>query len=65
VTGADSMDLFGVFGYASIDVHMTWRETPEGKKAGEESAAKMTPATIVPGIDPKTGYFHVRFREGM
>jgi hypothetical protein len=64
VSGADSVSLYGVFGYASIDVHMQWRETPEGKKHGEPSKT-VRPATIVPGIDANTGYFHVKFREGL
>lgn len=64
VTGADSVSLYGVFGYASIEVHMQWRETPEGKKHGESSTT-ILPAAVVPGIDPSTGYFHVKFREGI
>jgi hypothetical protein len=43
---------------------MQWRETPEAKKYGEPSETVL-PAVVVPGIDPKTGYFHVRFQEGI
>jgi hypothetical protein len=63
-SGADSVSLYGVFGYASIDVHMRWRETPEGIEAGKPNP-KVRPATVVPGIDPDTGYFHVKFHEGL
>ena len=63
VSGADPASLYGVFGYASIDVHMKWRETPEGIRAGQAAAESMRPATVVPGIDPSTGYFHVKFQE--
>ncbi|MCJ1474094.1 hypothetical protein MMC13_002752 [Lambiella insularis] len=70
VSGADSICLYGVFGYASIDVHLKWRETPEAKKAAatdegmERRNLTFEPATVVPGLDPDTGYFHVKFREG-
>lgn len=63
VSSADSVSLYGIFGYANIDVHMRWRETPEGKKYGEPSTTVL-PATVVPGVDSKTGYFHVKFQEG-
>jgi hypothetical protein len=42
---------------------MRWRETPKGKKHDEPSES-VRPAIIVPVIDPKTGYFHVKFHEG-
>jgi hypothetical protein len=63
ISGKDSVCIYGVFGYASVDAHMQWRETPEAKKYGEPSDTVL-PAVIVPGIDPKTGYFHVKFQEG-
>lgn len=71
VSSTNPVSLYGVFGYASIDVHMKWRETQEGTKAREadESMEKkniiLLPATTVPGIDAETGYFHVKFREGI
>ena len=71
VSGSDPISLFGVFGYASIDVHMKWRETPEGIRAAatvekdEDTNLDFLVATIVPGVDPSTGYFHVIFHEGM
>lgn len=64
VSGSDSVCVYGVFGYAGINVHMKWRETPEAKKYGEPSDT-VRPATVVPGIDPETGYFHVNFQEGV
>ncbi|RDW80127.1 hypothetical protein BP6252_04765 [Coleophoma cylindrospora] len=63
-SGPDSISLAGFFGYDSIDVHMQWRETPEGIAAREGGDDSVRPATIVPGIDAETGYFHVKFREG-
>lgn len=63
VQGANSVSLYGVFGYDSIAVHMAWRETPEGKGHGESDGTTL-PATVVPGIDKETGYFHVHFQEG-
>jgi gamma-glutamyltranspeptidase len=60
----DAVSLFGVFGYASLAVHTAWRETPEGKKAGEEAERNMKPAVGVPGIVEGRGYFHVHFQEG-
>ena len=64
---SDGDALCGVFGYASIDDHMKWRETPEGKEFGrvdDDPKNRLTvPATSVPGIDPDTGYFHVHFHE--
>lgn len=71
VSSTNPVSLYGVFGYASIDVHMKWRETQEGTKAREadESMEKkniiLLPASTVPGIDAETGYFHVKFREGI
>jgi hypothetical protein len=62
--------LHGVFGYASIDDHMKWREQPEHGKAIEifedldRRNLSLRPASV-PGIDPSTGYFHVKFRSGM
>jgi hypothetical protein len=72
VSGKESICLYGVFGYTSIEAHMEWRETPECRKARgvdepEESQDKtMWPATSVPGIpaDPDASYFHVKFQEG-
>jgi len=61
--------LTGVFGYASVDVHMQWRTTPEHAKAvapdpdKDASGVDLMPALTVPGIDPVTGYFHVHFRK--
>jgi hypothetical protein len=63
VTGADAVSLYGVFEYASIDVHEKWMETPEGRRAGEASKKKLRPGVEVPGVDPRTGYFHVEFFE--
>lgn len=63
--GEHSVSLFGVFGYASIDAHMAWRATPEGRRAGKEAKLGSTkPATTIPGVDAETGYFHVHFQEG-
>ena len=62
--------LHGVFGYASIDDHMKWREHAEHEKAGEifkdldRRNLGLQPASVQ-GIDPSTGYFHVKFRTGM
>jgi hypothetical protein len=56
--------LYGVFGYASIDVHMKWRETPEAQRAGKAAFESMKPATVIPGVSESTGYFHVHFQEG-
>lgn len=63
VTGANAISLYGVFGYASIDVHMKWMETPEGRGAGEASKKNLRPGVEVPGVDSGTGYFHVEFFE--
>jgi hypothetical protein len=63
VTGADAISLYGVFGYASIDVHEKWMETPEGRRAGEASKKNLRPGVEVPGVDPGIGYFHVEFYE--
>lgn len=61
--------LCGIFGYASIDVHMKWREQPEHEKASEifaelEKRNLILRPADVPGIDPETGYFHVHFHQG-
>jgi hypothetical protein len=61
ITGENAISLYGVFRYASIDVHMKWMEAPEGKRAGEASKKNMRPGIEVPGVDPRTGYFHVEF----
>lgn len=58
--------LHGVFGYASIDVHMRWREHPEHSKAVDAFAKLHREGVVIecaniPGIDPETGYFHVHF----
>ena len=63
VTGTDAISLYGVFGYASIDVHEKWMETPEGRRDGEASKKNLKPGIEVPGVDPETGYFHVEFFE--
>jgi hypothetical protein len=63
VTGADAVSLYGVFGYASIDVHEKWMETPEGRRAGEVSKKNLRPGVEVSGVDPGTGYVHVGFFE--
>jgi hypothetical protein len=63
VTGANAISLYGVFGYASIDVHEKWMETLEGKRAGEASKKNLRHGVEVPGVDPRTGYFHVEFFE--
>ena len=65
MTGNNSVSLFGIFGYDSIEVHMAWRETPEAKGHGEQGDGGELPATAVPGIDASTGYFHVKFHEGI
>ena len=70
VPQSDGRWLHGVFGYASIDDHMTWREQPEHAKAGEnfkdleKGNLSRRPANVY-GIDPITRYFHVKFRAGM
>ncbi len=61
--------LCGVFGYESIEDHMKWREHPEHDKPVEvfEDLKKrnLTVKSVnVPGIDPDTGYFHVKFSAG-
>jgi hypothetical protein len=44
---------------------MTWRATPEGRRAIEQTKQGSTrPATAIPGVDAETGYFHVHFQEG-
>lgn len=61
--------LHGAFGYASIDDHMKWRDHPEHGRAAEifgdleKKGLSLRPAGV-PGIDPSTGYFHVRFQAG-
>ncbi len=65
MVGEYSVSLFGVFGYTSIDAHMAWRATPEGRRASEQAKRGTTmPATTIPGVDAETGYFHVHFQEG-
>lgn len=61
-SGPQSVSLYGVFGYKSVEDHMTWRETPEAIRHGKPSKT-ILPATIVPGIDQSLGYFHVKFHE--
>ncbi len=56
--------LCGVFGYASIKDHMQWRQTPEHAEVVSAPGPDMEPAAV-PGIDPSTGYFHVKFQAGM
>jgi hypothetical protein len=63
VTGADAISLYGMFGYASIDVHEKWMETADGRRAGEASKKNLRPGVEFPGVDPGTGYFHVEFFE--
>jgi hypothetical protein len=59
--------LVGIYGYASISVHMAWRETSEHAQAGEifgelkRHGIVVEPETSVYGIDANTGYFHVKF----
>ena len=55
--------LYGVFRYASIDVHIKWRETPEAQRAGKAAFDSMNPATAIPGVGEDTGCFHVHFQE--
>lgn len=62
--------LHGVFGYASIDDHMKWREQPEHGKASEifedleRRNLSLRPASVH-GLDLSTGYFHVKFHAEM
>ena len=59
--------LCGLFGYAGIDVHMRWRETPEHAQVIEAFVAMSgkglsLEVAALPGVDVETGWFHVRFR---
>ena len=62
--------LAGVFGYPSIEHHMQWRQHSEHDKIKENSEDPKNEhmksvAAKVPGIDPDTGYFHVKFQKGV
>jgi len=60
--------LHGTFGYDSVEAHMEWRKQPEHAEAGKMFAElksrgiELRPADL-PGIDPATGCFHVKFHK--
>ena len=72
VSDGKSIALHGVFGYASVDDHIRWRETPEHAKVLEDMAQSplfklglRNPR--IPGGNifvPDSSMFHVRFRGG-
>ncbi len=65
-----SIALHGVFGYASVDDHVRWRETPEHAQViedmGRSPYGKLGMGNaILPGGNlfvPDSSMFHVRFR---
>ena len=69
----DSLALHGVFGYASVDDHIRWRETPEHAQViedmGRSILAKLGLGNArMPGGNifvPDSSMFHVKFRPGM
>ena len=67
------MALHGVFGYACVDDHVKWRQTPEHAQVIEEQAQsplsklglgepKMPGGNI---FVPDSSMFHVKFRGGI
>ena len=65
-----SIALLGVFGYASVDDHIKWRQTPEHARVIEEMGRSELGMlglgnANVPGGNsfvPDSSMFHVRFR---
>lgn len=59
--------LHGLYGYDSVDAHLKFKKTAEHAKISslfqelEKDGVIVRPAEV-PGIDPKTGCFHVHFR---
>ncbi len=66
-----SIALHGVFGYASVDDHIRWRETPEHAQVIEDleplANLDLRPASVPGGsiFVPGESMFHVKFRAGM
>jgi len=56
--------LHGVFGYASIEDHWRWRETPEHAQALEIMEAIVERTQLASAIVGGEEMFHVEFREG-
>ena len=69
----ESIALHGVFGYASVDDHIKWRETPEHAQVIEDigrsplSNLGLGNASMPGGniFVPDSSMFHVKFRAGM
>lgn len=69
----ESIALHGVFGYASVDDHLKWRETPEHSQVLED--IKQSPLgslglgnARIPGGNifvPDSSMFHVKFHVGI
>ena len=72
VPSGHSIALHGVFGYASVDDHVRWRETKEHAQHLEEVAGSPfgrlgLANPNLPGgyiFVPDSSMFHVRFHEG-
>ena len=68
-----SIALHGVFGYASVDDHIKWRETPEHAQVIEDIGRSplgnlgLGDASMPGGniFVPDSSMFHVKFRAGM
>jgi hypothetical protein len=69
----ESIALHGVFGYANVDDHIKWRETPEHAQViediGQSPLANLGLGNaIMPGGNifvPDSSMFHVKFRAGV
>ena len=69
----ESIALHGVFGYASVDDHIKWRETPEYAQVIEDIGQLLLDnlclgnARMLGGfiLAPDSSMFYVKFRAGM
>ena len=59
-----SIALHGVFGYASIEDHMRWRETPEHAEAIKIMGSLVSNLSLGSADIQGKDMFHVKFRKG-
>ena len=59
-----SIALHGIFGYASIEDHMRWREAPEHAQAIEIMGGLVTKLGLGSADIQGKDMFHVSFRKG-